>query len=132
MPDMACCFLLLVRYRRPRFDTRLIHTLLFGRPLWSPNKRQVKMRCKASTPPQGGRKGTPLLYSPVASQARSCIVGACPCGQPRLVTLTPIGRPRGSPLLWTSLASRFVGIVGATLVVALWGGRVSSVHPYQF
>src|SRR5229473_7460441 len=31
----------------------------------------------------------------------------------------PAGRPRGSPLLWTGLESRFPrGIVGATLVVA--------------
>src|SRR5271157_2688172 len=29
------------------------------------------------------------------------------------LTLMPIGRPPGSPLLWTSLPSRFVGIVGA-------------------
>src|SRR5207249_4319468 len=34
--------------------------------------------------PQGGRKGTPLLYSLVAWQATSYIVGACPCGRPRL------------------------------------------------
>ena len=28
-----------------------------------PNRRQVNIRCKPSTPPQGGRKGTPLLYT---------------------------------------------------------------------
>jgi len=34
-----------------------------GRGQDPPNRRQVNVRCDATTPPQGGRKGTPLLYT---------------------------------------------------------------------
>ncbi len=41
----------------------------------------------------------------------------------------PAGRPRGSPLLWTGLESRFPrGIVGATLVVARLDRSMLSCH----
>ncbi len=42
-------------------------------------------------------------------------------GDPQRATTPPQGEDKPSPLLWTSLTSRFVGMVGATLVVARRG-----------
>src|SRR6266581_1923622 len=58
----------------------------------------VKLTCIAR--PQPHLRATARVrpyYTTVAWQARSCIVGAYPCGRPRLFDLTPIGRGFHSP-----------------------------------
>ncbi len=70
-------------------------------------------RLSCFPPPRAtARVPTPLHTSPALTRL---------CWRMRLRgdSHPPAGRPRGSPLLWTGLESRFIrGIVGATLVVA--------------
>src|SRR6266851_5624548 len=59
------------------------------------------------------------LKSPSCGQEAPALLGLCWRMRLRGDSHPPAGRPRGSPLLWTGLESRFPrGIVGATLVVA--------------
>src|SRR5689334_6956771 len=69
-------------------------------------KGEMRRRSQQGAPTPGDHEGAPPFHTPITA-----------------LWSQPTGRPRGSPLLWTALTSRFVGIVGATLVVARGGGR---------
>jgi len=46
-----------------RYGSTLLMFYAVGARFIAPNKRQVNVHCEATTPPQGDRKGTPLLYT---------------------------------------------------------------------